>query len=262
MNMDKSKIDSAFVWLFRNLLTIRHFKNKGTTAMPYQKFIGDYIPGEHDPTKNTGIWNINKDDLNFILDFLNVFHSIMMITGIRPDKDKSANDILWNMIFYSDDNIICEPEQAPEKMRIRMFNKDVNLFRTACAGQLKYAEMIMLYAYYLAFKEHPLSSIIDTEKVESWRKQMNPLRHIRNLVDNSNDELSRPNYISDLMDDVQHIIRLGVVNIFPFNKSNGPGQDIPTPIISLSKPAIISAILSSFFSGSFTSVENCILSRI
>jgi len=56
--------------------------------------------------------------------------------------------------------------------------------------------------------------------------------------------------------------KFGVVRIFPLIRSNGPGQDIPTPTMSSLNELIVSTILSIVLSGSSTSVKNCILSII
>ena len=205
MGRDKSKIDSGFVFLFRNLLSILHFKRGNTAKMASQKYVWDYLPDEHDASKSTGIWEIDRSDIDFILDFMDVFNSVCEVKGISPSAQKSPNDMIWELVFYAG-NDICEPETDSSKMRIRLFNKEVNLFRSACTSQLTYSEMIMLYACYLAFKRTPLLSAENPEAVNGWREALNPLRHIRNLVDNSVDELSRPEYIHELMSETELII--------------------------------------------------------
>ena len=212
MGMDKSKIDNAFICLFRNLLTIQYFKRGNNSVMKYQKYIWDYLPDEHDSSKDTGIWPLEKSDIDFIMDFMDVFYSIFSVIGARLSltKDQSANDIIWNMIFYSCDSL-CEPETDSSKMRIRVFNKKVNLFRSACQSQLSYGEMIMLYAYYLAIKQHSIPTHED--EVIQWLLSMNSLRHIRNLVENSTNELARPKYIHDIMSDVEIIINGEITSI-------------------------------------------------
>ena len=57
-------------------------------------------------------------------------------------------------------------------------------------------------------------------------------------------------------------LRFGGVSTFPLIKSSGPGQDIPIPVMSLSKAFTISLILLSVISGSLLSVENCSLLTI
>lgn len=200
LGMDRSGIDDAFVMLFRNILSIRNFtRDSNTSYLAEMKVLGDYLPPkEGESRKAQPSWYISEDDINFIIDFFSVFD----IQGI---------DSMWNTLFYTSDSICGETPSANGAERIRLFRTSENLFRTACSKKLNNAERVMLYAEYYALKKNTFRMFNDDKN--AWLKAMAPLRHIRNLVENSDDELSRPNFIHDILKEVEAIIDGNILSL-------------------------------------------------
>lgn len=69
----------------------------------------------------------------------------------------------------------------------------------------------MLYAEYYALKKNTFR--LFNEDKSAWLKSMAPLRHIRNLVENSDDELSRPDFIHDILKEVESIIDENIMSL-------------------------------------------------
>lgn len=204
-HMDLSLIDDSFVSLFRNLLAIRNFLRGYDKSIVELKYLGDYIPQDiPQESKKKPLWYINKDDISFIIDFLDEFHKLYLLV-YNGKYTETANDLVWGHVFYSSSDVCGEAAEKDSIEKIRVFKTDTNLFRTACNRSLRYADMIMLYAMYLTLKQHPLKSL-DEDVIATWRQDIDALRHIRNLIENSDDELSRPDYIALVMDDVKAIL--------------------------------------------------------
>lgn len=203
-NGDRSLIDDSFVMLFRNLLGIRNFLRGNKKYLEDLGYLGDYLPpkvGEN--RKSIPSWYIEKDDILFIIDFLDVFHSIFPIAESDPEG-RCANDIVWANVLYNSDKILGEASTPESFPRIRTFKTGVNLFRAACNGILNNAERIMFYSQYYLLKKHPVAELIADK--EAWSRNMNNLRHVRNLVESSDDELSRPNFICTMLSEVETIL--------------------------------------------------------
>ena len=193
LGMDKAGIDDAFIMLFRNILAIRNFtRDNNTSYLAEMKVLGEHLPpkpGEKRKTQPS--WYIGDDDIDFIIDFFTVF-------------DIQGSDSMWDALFYTSDSVCGEKPSADGAERIRLFKTTANLFRTACSKKLNNAERIMLYAEYYALKKNTAQLFIEDKS--TWLKAMAPLRHIRNLVENSDDELSRPDFIHDILKEVETII--------------------------------------------------------
>ena len=204
-HMDLSLIDDSFVALLRNLLTIRNFLRGYNKSLVELKYLGDYIPQiiPHE-NKKKPLWYLDKEDIRFIIDFLDEFHKLYLLV-YNSTYTETANDLIWGQVFYSSADVQGESTPEGNLDRIRVFKTDINLFRTACNGSLRYADIVMLYAMYLTLKQHPLTSL-DEEVLATWRKDIDALRHIRNLVENSDDELSRPDFIAIIMTEVKDIL--------------------------------------------------------
>lgn len=211
-NMNLSLIDDSFVTLFKNLLGIRNFLRGNTKSLVELKYLGEYLPQEISADgKKKPSWSINKEDIRFIMDFFEEFHKVYRLLSNGAGA-QTANDLVWGKVFYSSDNVRGDAHVDDTIEGIRVFRTDVNLFRTACNKGLRYADMVMLYAMYLTLKLHPLTDM-DEEDMDVWRKDIDALRHIRNLIENSDDELSRPDYIASAMTDVKTILEGNILTI-------------------------------------------------
>ena len=216
--MDLSLIDDSFVSLFRNLLSIRNFLRGYNKSIVELKYLGDYIPQDiPQESKKKPLWYIDKEDIRFIIDFLDEFHKLYLLV-YNSNYTETANDLIWGQVFYASADVRGEDTPEGDLERIRVFKTDINLFRTACRGSLKYADLVMLYAMYLTLTRHPLKSL-DKEVIATWRQDINALRHIRNLIENSDDELSRPDFIATVMTEVNVILsgNIGTLAVSKFN---------------------------------------------
>ena len=196
---DKKKIDDSFVTLLKNILSIRNFKReKNTQYLKNLKSLGNYIPPkEGEDPKEKPQWYIEKDDIVFIVKFLDTFHRLFPLAEKDPQR-RAANDLFWQQIFYQSDSVL-----GDEQEKVRLFTVDINLFRTACNKLLRNPERVMFYAQYYA-----LSKLSDAELARPFKHEetVSRLRHIRNLVENSDDELSRPDNIAEMLTSVESIL--------------------------------------------------------
>ena len=195
----KDVIDDSFVMLFRNILAIRNFKRGRTAYLENLRSLSDYLPPkENEEREFIPSWYIEKEDVVFIVHFLDTFHSLFPLAEQDPDGS-TANDIFWSKIFYQTTSILGDGDE-----RIRLFSTDLNLFRTACNKMLKNPERIMFYAQYYALSKHSYEEIISDP--EKGIPVLRALRHIRNLVENSDDELARPDNIAAMLTEVETIL--------------------------------------------------------
>ena len=189
---DLQKIDNGFIYLINNILAIIHFRIK------------ERVVAFKSDNEIRAIWddlNIDKADVEFILDFINTFNGchVENLTEGNPD---TGNDVLWGQLFYKtekaafgDENIekVSEEDREISTYKIRTFKTSVNIFKDACNKSLTYAELIMLYAMYYCAKHQP----------ENWELNM---RHVRNLIENSDDEITRPKAICPILKDIERIL--------------------------------------------------------
>ena len=197
---DKNKIDNSFIWLFRNILTILNYKRGILSPVEQYSFIGDYLKGvPYTVNKKVFTWELDKEDIEFILDFLGVFSKIHKLYKLTDLTRGSANDQLWGNLLYSAKDEILGRESTDEFELIRTFKTNVNVFRTACEQGLTHAEVIMLYGQYYAFKHNPLISL-EKKSIREWQSKLNPFRHLRNLLETSNNELRPENIYTMLLE--------------------------------------------------------------
>ena len=205
-NYDKKKIDDSFVTLLRNILSIRNFKREQNTQyLQNLKSLGNYIPPKKgEERKEKPQWYIEKEDIVFIVKFLDTFHRLFPLAEKDPQR-RAANDLFWQEIFYQSDSVL-----GDEQKKIRLFTVDINLFRTACNKLLRNPERVMFYAQYYA-----LSKLSDADLTVPFKHQetVKRLRHIRNLVENSDDELSRPDNIAEMLTDVETILDGNIITL-------------------------------------------------
>ena len=205
--LDKNKIDSALINLFKNLFVIINYRRKNfKRQFAEEYFIGDYLSGFRVPQER-GTWFLNSSDIVFILDFLDVFHDVMKVFADSTITDGTANDQLWSKVFYSDK----EPILGEDSNRIRTFKTEVNVFRTAMERTLRHPEVLMLYSQYYFLKTHPISDN-SYESVSEWTQSTSSLRHIRNLIEASDNEL-RPEFMSELLADIEKIVDGNILEI-------------------------------------------------
>ena len=170
---DKSKIDHAFINLFKNIF-----------ALLYYKFKGDKVPFDWGKPiyENMLLLNINEDDVNFIRKFMGNF---IYIQQERPNFLKDN--------FYFDDSLVLDDGRQSGK--IRFFKSKVDVFADACNSVMKNPQLVSLYAVYKA---------IEKEKAGvAW--QLN-FRHIRNLIEFSDDELSHEERLPSMLSEIDKII--------------------------------------------------------
>ena len=189
---DLQKIDNGFIYLINNILAIIHFNRKKRDTA----FKSD------DELRN--IWDnleINADDVEFILDFMNTFN-VCHTSNLIDGSQLTGNDVLWGELFYKtekaafgDENFGKNSEEDREisTYKIRTFKTSVNIFKDACNKSLTYAELVMLYAMYYCAKYQPAN----------WELNM---RHVRNLIENSDDEITRPKAICPILKDIERIL--------------------------------------------------------
>lgn len=220
-NGDLNVIDDSFVSLFRNLLDLRNFLRGNSKSLIRMDYLGDYIPkeeasGEKDDNPRPS-WYLDESDVRFIIDFFDRFYSLYKL-GCGNERI-TANDYIWGKVFYSDNDRCGIRNESGDLDKIRVFKTQINLFRTACSTPLQYAELVMLYAMFCVLGKYPLTDC-EEKTIDDWRHNVDSLRHIRNLIENSDDELSRPDYISNILKEVELIIsgRISEVSRSSFNK--------------------------------------------
>lgn len=208
-------IDNSLVQLFANLLSIQNYRKGYTKRIESRKFLGDYLDAVRvmDGKELFATWKIKKEDLEFIIDFLDTFHTVFTEVTVSDNSKESANDILWSKFLYGSADEVGEPVSSGKFARIRTTKTSVNVFRTACNVDLKYAQIIMLYAQYLLLKKYPYKVGMSEEEETVWAGHYNTLRHIRNLVETSDNELSRPDFIGDMLKEVETIINGDILTI-------------------------------------------------
>lgn len=174
MDNDKKKIDDAFVYLFKNLFNIINFKNKE------EKIKLNY--SKKSLYQNFEDLKIQSDDILLMLDIIDVFVDINRIT---PN---------WcNVYFYKSESVL-----ASDTTKIRFFKSDINPFIPACKGVLNNPQLVSLYAVYVAYKTYK-----ESQDDNKWRDN---LRHIRNLIEFSDDELGHPERIPSMLTEIEMIM--------------------------------------------------------
>lgn len=170
---DKSKIDVAFVQLFKNLFLLVNFVNKeGNVAFDWGKSLFD----------NMRMLALDQKDLAFICDILDQFHYV-----------QTSCPQFYEEHFYQVPDVM--PSEIEYQSKVRFFKANVNIFGDACKGVLKNPQLVSLYAVYAAIKRH-------RDGVE-W---LNNFRHIRNLIEFSDDELGHAERLSRMLQEIELIL--------------------------------------------------------
>lgn len=165
---DKSKIDGAFVILFKNIFNLLNYKfNKGV-QFDWKKTLYE----------NMVLLNINQSDIDFIKDFFDCF--------------QIKSTAFFDNFYYDDNSVI---DNGTEK--IRFFKSNVDVFADACSSILNNPKLVSLYAVFTAIK------VWKNNNVQNW--QLN-LRHIRNLIEFSDDEIAHTERISGMLSNIDKII--------------------------------------------------------
>ncbi|MBQ5994139.1 MAG: DUF262 domain-containing protein [Bacteroidales bacterium] len=173
---DKSKIDGAFVFLFKNIFNILNHKFSKGVQFDWKKPLYE----------NMLLLNIDKSDIDFIKDFFTYFIYI------------ESNPAFLNNFYFDDMNVLDDGSG-----RIRFFKSNVDVFEDACSSVLNNPKLVSLYAVYTAIKA-------EKNGVTNW--QLN-LRHIRNLIEFSDDELGHTERIPDMLSEIDDIIRGNITSI-------------------------------------------------
>lgn len=176
------EIDNGLLNLFRNIFEIYHYLNNSSKTRI------------EDADKSFLTILKDKDSLEFLISFLDSFHSLI------KDNKKGISKYIESYFYYSD-------EALGRSDLIRVFWNSENVFIRASQGQLIWAELILLYAIYLS-----LQNEIEEEKLFSR------FRKLRNLLINSQDEL-RPNNIHSMLNETKDLMLYGKVPQSAFNQN-------------------------------------------
>lgn len=176
LGREKSKIDGAFVFLFKNIFNILNHKFRKGVQLDWKKTLYE----------NMILLNIVRSDIEFIKDFLASFIYL-----------KSTQAFL-NNFYYDDINVLDDGSG-----RIRFFKSNVDVFADACSSVLNNPKLVSLYAVYAAIKA-------EKNGMTNWLLN---LRHIRNLIEFSDDELGHTERIPDMLSEIDHIIMGNILSI-------------------------------------------------
>lgn len=199
-------IDSSFIYLLRNILWLRNFKRGQKKYLESLEIMGHYLPpeaGEERSIKPS--WFLDKSDIRFIIDFFDAFYKLY---GFKSNTYKSNSGIsnFWNNIFYTSE----DKRGDITTCRIRLFSSEVNVFKRALNSTLKNAELLMLYVYYYILANNQIEDLIKYDKESNDIKInediMTRLRHIRNLIENSENEIPRPDKIAEMLGELETIL--------------------------------------------------------
>lgn len=205
-NYNLTKIDESFINLIRNILWLRNFQRGNNKYLENLEVIGQYLPPEPgEERENMPSWWINKEDIRFIIDFLDTFYKLY---GFKSPQyqEESGLDNFWNNIFYTSSNNVLGEGTG----RIRLFSSGVNLFKRALNAGLKNSELLMLYVQYYLLSENRIDNLIKIDEqagtTEINEDMMKRLRHIRNLLENSENEIPRPDNIANMLTELEKIL--------------------------------------------------------
>lgn len=179
---DKSRIDGAFVFLFKNLFNLLNHKYRnGKIQFDWKKPLYD----------NANLLKLKKQDVDFIKDFFSCFIYI-----------KSKPSFLNDNFYYNDYLVL---DDVSQKGKIRFFKSNVDVLADACNSILNNPRLVSLYAVYQAIK---------TERGGAVDWLIN-FRHIRNLIEFSDYELSHTERIPGMLSNIDKIIEGNIQSILP-----------------------------------------------
>ena len=180
MGKDKSLIDSSFINLFWNIFNLINYSERKCSHGLSEK---------EGPSELLETMKPTADEIRSVMSYMSVFHDIML--------NHKSNEDYWSSIMFVSSST--QPEQENEN-KIRVFKTSVNLFHVACSKHLQYAEFVMFYALYYGYKNYELVAL---ETSVDWKYN---LRHVRNLVERSDNELPRESAMAPLMEEVELIL--------------------------------------------------------
>lgn len=203
LNYNLEDVDKSFVNLIRNILWLRNFKRGNTKYLESLDVLGHYLPPEdYEEREVLPAWYLEKEDIRFIIDFLDAFYKAYEF-GLKNNWDQDILDNFWNHFLYKTNKV-----RGEKTNRVRLFSQDVNLFKKAFQSNLTNAERLMLYVQYyiLRYKEPSLILRKEGEEMIPDKEVLKNLRHIRNLIENSENEIPRPEYIAEMLTELEQIL--------------------------------------------------------
>ena len=184
-NRDKSKIDTAFVNLFKNIFLLINYKQSKGVKFDWKKTLYE----------NMCSLKMDKMGISFIHEFMRAFISI---------KD---TDFLTTLCYKEDNKVV-----GSDAYKIRFFKTEVDLFAKACTTTLNNTEVVTLYAIFRAIKHKD-------DADELWKLNF---RHLRNLIEFSEDEISHTERLADMFKDIDNIFNNKILELdfrTKFNKT-------------------------------------------
>lgn len=175
---DAKKVDPGFVNLFKNILSIAYWKHTNAPVKEIDK--KNWL----DPTILE-----SRDDIDFVADLMNIFSAVEV--GNLSER--------WQEVFFSSDQALgIDPlanDGREDRIRLGKLKVDVNnvgdIFGLACRGRLDKTVLLLFYGWYKWLKA-------------GKRNDTSALRHLRNLIENSEHEI-RDERMSRLLNDVDLI---------------------------------------------------------
>ena len=168
---DKTRIDGAFVNLFKNLFAIINYKYKdGCVKFDWKKPLYD----------NMSLLELDKTDVRFVMDFMGDFRYIQQnLPSFIEDN------------FYYSDLLVLDDKSG----KIRFFKSKLDVFAEACESVMKNPQLVSLYAVDKAIQKQK-------EGVD-WHMNF---RHVRNLIEFSDDELGHAERLPGMLSEIELIM--------------------------------------------------------
>lgn len=182
LGKDISKVDSSFITLFRNIFAINYYLNDCVVDGANNSFNANFENDVNEVISNH-LGSIGR--INFLISFMDNFVKV----GNKYGSFKNY----WDKFFCSENTIISQRNE----IRFWGFDK-TNVLHTAMSKSLNYTEMLMLYAFFYGKKTYDATPTPD----ESFFNRC--LRHIRNLIQNGENEI-REERMPLLLEDVRTI---------------------------------------------------------
>ena len=181
---DKTKIDGAFVNLFKNLFAIINYKYKdGCVKFDWKNPLYD----------NMSLLELDKTDIRFIMDLMGDFRYI---------QQKQPSFIEDN--FYYSDSLVLDDGSG----KIRFFKSKLDVFAEACSAVMKNPQLVSFYAVDKAI-----------QKLREGKEWHMNFRHVRNLIEFSDDELGHAERLPEMFSEIDLIMdgKLAVISDSKFN---------------------------------------------
>lgn len=182
LGKDIAKVDTSFITLFRNIFAIKYYLKDYVIDGINNSFKADF---ENDVDEVISKHLGTNDRIKFLISFMDSFVAI--------GKKYGSFKTYWDNYFCSESTIISQCD----KIRFWVFDK-TDVLHAAMSKSLNYTEMLMLYAFFYGKKIYDAAPNPD----ESFFNRC--LRHIRNLIQNGENEI-REERMPLLLDDVRTI---------------------------------------------------------